>query len=150
MGSIHHFRHWLYQIVQRLVHIIPTVFVALLGSILILTCFCAIVFFSTSVLGLERLPITRLNVHRTGLYSFALTWMLGAIEFYKVMYQDMGTSKTDMLDASSRLNAFAQAILDLSHRPYYSIRPHDDDPASNERDSLFWFYSLGFFYTSFS
>ena len=98
MGPIHHFRHWLHQLVLRLVYTIPTVFVVFLGFVVILACFCGIVL-ATSVLALERWPLSRANKHRIGLYSFALSWMLAAITFYVVMYDDVGTSKAGVPEA---------------------------------------------------
>lgn len=98
MGPIHHFRHWLHQLVLRLVYLVPTIFVGFLGCIVIFACMCGILL-TTSVLGLESVPVRRANLHRIGLYSFALSWMLAAITFYVVMYHEEGTSKASVPEA---------------------------------------------------
>lgn len=98
MGSIHHFRYWIHQLLLMLVYTVPTLFVVFLGCIVILACLCGILL-TTSILALERLPVRRANVHRIMLYSFALSWMLAGITFYVVMYNDAGTSKAGVPEA---------------------------------------------------
>ena len=92
MGSMHHFRHWIHQLLLRLAYTVSTLFVALLGCIVILAYLCGILL-TTLVLDLERLPFKRANVHRIVLSSFALSWMLLGITFYVVMYNDAGRAR---------------------------------------------------------